>query len=273
MKAENAENTPETTVWHKYVADCTGFYTTYAKIGRGSNLKVKVGDCESDEINGSDDGRYGNAYMAGYKLCKVYVEQGQTIYICTTINANPGDTDGTNYYIVPTFAEARPGERFADPINARSGIEYTLTTGTNGYETWYKYSIPANEEATIIIGSTIKNYSSLVFYWDEKSSLSAYKGDFQQTNITDGDGWIIGKSYLFEATDTERTIYIKSPVATISEPVVWQINCNDGVNDETNVSVEEVADEAPVIYDLMGRRVMNPTKGIYIINGVKRVIK
>ena len=113
----------------------------------------------------------------------------------------------------------------------------------------------------------------MVFYWDEKSSLSAYKGDFQQTNITDGDGWIIGKSYLFEATDTERTIYIKSPVATISEPVVWQINCNDGVNDETNVSVEEVADEAPVIYDLMGRRVMNPTKGIYIINGVKRVIK
>lgn len=265
------DNTPETTVWHKYVADRTGFYTTYAKIGRGSNLKVKVGDCDSDEINGSDDGRYSNAYMAGYKYCKVYVEQGQTIYICTTINANPGDTDGTNYYIVPTFAEARPGERFADPIEARSGVEYTLTTGADGYDTWYIYSIPKGKEATFVIGSTIRNYSGLVFYWNEKSSLASYNGDFQQTSVTDEDGWTIGKNYLFEATDEERTIYIKCPVATISEPVVWRIICDDA--NETNISVEEVADEAPVIYDLMGRRVENPGKGIYIINGVKRVIK
>lgn len=267
------DNTPETTVWHKYVADRTGFYTTYAKIGRGSNLKVKVGDCESDEINGSDDGRYGNAYMAGYKSCKVYVEQGQTIYICTTINANPGDTDGTNYYIVPTFAEARPGERFADPIDAESGTEYTLTTGANGYETWYRYSIPANKEATVIICSTIKNYSSLGFYWNEKSSLSAYKGDFQQTSITDENGATIGKNYYFEATDVERAIYIKSPIATISEPVVWQIICDDEVDDETNISVEEVVNRTPAIYDLMGRRVENPGKGIYIVNGVKRIFK
>ena len=265
------DNTPETIMWHKYVADRTGFYTTYAKIGRGSNLKVKVGDCDSNEINGSEDGRYNNAYMAGYKFSKVYVEQGQTIYICTTINANPGNTDGTNYYIVTTFAEARPGERFADPISARSGVDYTLTFGENGYETWYKYSIPENEEATIIISSTIRNYSSLVFYWDEKTSLASYKGDFEQTSITDEDGWTIGKSYFFDAADEERTIYIKCPVATISEPVVWTIICND--EDETNISVEEVAPEAPVIYDLMGRRVESPTKGIYIINGVKRVIK
>ena len=130
------DNTPESTVWHKYVADNTGFYTIYAKIGRGSNLKVKVGEAGS-EINGSEDSRYNNAYMAGYKMCKVYVEEGQILYICTTINADPGNVDGTNYYILPTFAEARPGERFAEPIKAEEKKEYTLTTGIDGYEMWY----------------------------------------------------------------------------------------------------------------------------------------
>lgn len=217
------DNTPESTVWHKYVADRTGFYTTYAKLGRGSNLKIKVGDCEASEINGSDDNRYSNAYMAGYKLCKVYIEKGETLYICTTINADPGDTDGNNYYIVPTFAEARPGERFAAPITAVLGTKYTLTTGTDGYETWYAYTMPANQEVTITISSTIKNYSSLTFYKDEKTSLSAYKNDFTQTNIVNDEGVTIGKSYLFAPADAEYTVYIKAPIATIAEPVVWQI--------------------------------------------------
>lgn len=262
-------NTPESTVWHKYVADRTGFYTTYAKLGRGSNLKVKVGDCDADEINGADDSRYSNAYMAGYKYCKVYVEKGQTLYISTTINADPGDTDGNNYYIIPTFAEARPGERFEDAISAQAGVEYTLTTGHDGYDTWYIYTLPSGKEVTITISSTIKNYSSLVFYKDEKTSLSAYKNDFTQTSLTNEDGTMIGKSYLFAAEDTERTIYIKAPIATITEPVVWQI-VGDGTDIE-HIAAPETGERA--IYDLLGRRVAAPAKGIYIINGKKVVIK
>ena len=37
--------------------------------------------------------------------------------------------------------------------------------------------------------------------------------------------------------------------------------------------VEEVPVEAPVIYDLMGRRVLNPTNGVYIVNGKKVIVK
>jgi hypothetical protein len=262
-------NTPESTVWHKYVADRTGFYTTYAKLGRGSNLKVKVGDCDADEINGADDSRYSNAYMAGYKYCKVYVEKGQTLYISTTINADPGDTDGNNYYIVPTFAEARPGERFADPIEAQPGVEYTLTTGADGFETWYVYTLPANREVTITISSSMKNYSSLTFYKDEKTSLSAYKEDFVQTNITNAEGAIVGKSYLFATEGAERTIYIKAPIATIAEPVVWQI-VDEGMDVENIIAPQT---QETVIYDLMGRPIAEPGKGIYIINGKKVVIK
>ena len=38
-------------------------------------------------------------------------------------------------------------------------------------------------------------------------------------------------------------------------------------------SVEEVAEEEVVVYDLSGRRVENPTEGIYIVNGKKTFIK
>ena len=247
------DNTPENTVWHKYVADRTGFYTTYAKLGRGSNLKIKVGDCEASEINGSDDSRYSNAYMAGYKLCKVYIEEGQTLYICTTINADPGDTDGNNYYIVPTCSEARPGERFADPITAVPGTKYTLTTGTDGYETWYAYTMPANQEVTITISSTIKNYSSLTFYKDEKTSLSAYKNDFTQTNIVNDEGVTIGKSYLFAPADAEYTVYIKAPIATIAEPVVWQI-----VGDDNGID--------HIVGDLVVTVYPNPSDGAFTVS-------
>lgn len=255
-KTIELDNTPETTVWHRYTADRTGFYTTYAKLGRGSNLKVKVGDCDADEINGSDDSRYNNAYMAGYKVSKVYVEEGQTFYICTSINADPGNTDGTNYYITPTFAEARPGERFVDPIQAEPDVEYTLTTGTDGFDTWYTYTLPAGKETTFTICSTVKNYSGLSFYLDEKTSLSAYKEDYTQTSIINEEGITIGKSYLFAASDTERTIYIKAPIATATEPVVWSLT-----------------HKAEEIDDFIGGQLAvtlylypNPTDGLFYVN-------
>lgn len=268
------DNTPESTIWHKYIADKTGFYTTYAKLGRGSNLKVKVGDCDAEESNASDDNRYNNAYMAGYKVCKVYIEEGQTLFIGTTINSEPGDVDGTNYYIVTTFAEARPGERFADPIAAEIGVPYTLTTGTEGYETWYTYTLPANVETTITISSsTMKCYSSLFFYVDEKTSLSAYKKDFAQTNIVNEEGAMIGKSYLFAASEEERTIFIKVPVATIAEPVTWQIlKYGDDNGEGEGVDKIQTDEKGSIIYDLMGRKVTHPTRGIYIKNGRKIVI-
>ena len=117
--------------------------------------------------------------------------------------------------------------------------------------------------------------NSLSFYKEDKTtSMSAYKGDFTQTNITNEAGETIGKNYAFAAADADRTIYIKvSMVNAMYNPVVWKIEGDNEGGDDTSVVIEKSDAEATVIYDLMGRRVTNPTKGIYIINGVKRVIK
>ena len=41
----------------------------------------------------------------------------------------------------------------------------------------------------------------------------------------------------------------------------------------TDIVLENDADKAPVYYDLMGRRVVNPTRGIYIVNGKKVLVR
>ncbi len=50
--------------------------------------------------------------------------------------------------------------------------------------------------------------------------------------------------------------------------VTWTIEEMDGINTITSVTVN-----GNVIYDLQGRRVANPNKGIYIINGKKTLVK
>lgn len=263
----------DVTKWFKITADKSGFYTVYAKLGQAANMKTKLGDCDAKEENAPSDNSKKNAYMGGYKAAKVYVEKGQTLYIYTkTGSSNNEEEFGKEFYVMVTFAEARPGEDIAVAIAAEPATEYTIMTNTEGYEQWYTYTIPASKDLTVILSATKKFVSSsLSFYKEDKTTtMSAYKGDFTQTNITNEAEEIIGKTYTFAAADTDRTIYIKvSTVNAMYAPVVWQIE-GDGTND---IIAPEVTDEAPVIYDLMGRRVENPTKGIYIINGVKRVIK
>ncbi len=284
--------------WYKVIADKSGFYTVYAKLGQAANMTTKVGDCDAAETNALSDNNHKNAYMGGYKTAKVYVEEGQTLYIYTkTGSENVRDEEdlyakefGANFYLLATFAEPRPGESVAVAIEAEAGTEYpVLNNDATGYEQWYTYTIPAGKEQVITLSATMKFISnSLSFYKEDKvTSMSAYKGDFTQTNLTNDTNEIIGKSFLFAAADADRTIYIKvSTVNAMYNPVVWEIESeneggdneddNEGGNeggDDTSVTVEKVATKTPEIYDLMGRRVESPTKGIYIINGVKRVIK
>lgn len=290
----------EKSKWYKLTADKDGFYVIKAKLGYAANMTTKIGN--DNEINAGSDNDAVNAYMGGYKAAKVYVKAGETLYIYTkTGRENDEKQFSAEFYLVASFAEARPGEDVAVAMKAEANTEYVvMAKGDEAYNQWYIYTIPADREAVFSILCTTLNYSNLSLYNEQLASLSSYKGDFVQTTVKDGDT-TIGKTYEFAVADVDRTIYIYTPIVTSTEPVIWKIECDDAVSDdddntgddtnddnndgnagdnnsgddntENGVDVEEVADEAPVIYDLMGRRVMNPTKGIYIINGVKRVIK
>lgn len=262
--------------WYQVTAEKDGYFTIYAKLGYASNMKTKVGSCDAAETNAQSDNSHDNAYMGGYKAAKVYVEEGETLYIYIKTGSENDEVQfGKDFYIVPTFAEPRPGENVNIAIQAQESTAYELMANdANGYEQWYTYTIPANKELTITLSAQVKfiTSSALGFYKEDKTtSMYAYKGDYTQSNITNEAGEIIGKNYSFAAADAERTIYIKvSTVNAMYLPVVWYIGDAPVVD---GIGAPETGVKAPVIYDLMGRRVENPGKGIYIINGVKRVIK
>lgn len=283
--------------WYKLVADKDGFYTVKSKLGYNANMKTKIGN-NGTETSAGDDNSFAKAYNGGYRISRVYLTKGQTLYIYTkTGRENIGtikdpvtgtETRGdvyahefkTNLYLVASFAEARPGEDVAIAIEAKAYTEYTiLKNDADGYEQWYVYTIPAGEKASIKMTASKQFISSSLNFLKEnaagylkKKSEYSDEYDYIQNDITDKSGATIGKSYEFAVIDTDRTFYIKaSMVNAMYDPVVWTIECNE--KDTTDVVVEEAPVEAPVIYDLMGRRVENPGKGIYIINGVKRVIK
>ena len=258
----------EKITWYKITAKKTGYMHMFAKLGQAGNMSTQVGDCDSKSVNADSDGSKNNSYMGGYEATKVYVNEGETVYISVkTGRSNDEKQFGKNFYLV--VAEPRAGENEQVAIEAEPYTEYTIMSGDNAYHQWYTFTLPAGKNATISILCSGKNYNGLTFYKEDMSTMSSYKGDFVQTTVMDGTT-TIGKTYEFAATDADRTFYIYTPIITGDLPVIWKI---EGEGLDTDIAVEEVADKTPVIYDLMGRRVENPSKGIYIINGVKRVIK
>ena len=266
--------------WFKYTAEKDGFYNVKAKLGYAANMTTKIGDCDAAEINAGSDNSANNAYMGGYKAAKVYLVEGQTLYIYTkTGNSNDEEQFSAEFYLSVSFAEARLGEDVAIAIEAETDTEYTvLENDADGYEQWYTFTIPAGKRVSISMTATVKYISNcLNFFQENKTSYlvkqSEYNEDeydYIQSDITDNSGNTIGKRNDFVVIDTDRTFYIKvSPINAMYYPVVWKIEDDT----DSSISVEQVADEAPVIYDLMGRRVENPGKGIYIVNGVKRIFR
>ena len=276
----NIAYTFETAKWYKYTATKDGFYTIKSKLGYSSNMTTKIGDCDAAETNAGSDNSEKNAYMGGYKITRVYLEKGQTLYIYTkTGRSNDESQFSAEFYLSISYAEARPGEDAAIAIYARSYTEYSvMKNDADGYEQWYTFTIPAGKAISISMTATVKYISNcLNFLKENKISYLTKKSEFNdvydyvQSDITDASGTVIGKRNDFEVIDTDRTFYIRvSTINAMYYPVVWKIEGDI----EAGISVEEITTEAtPVIYDLMGRRVENPGKGIYIVNGVKRIFK
>lgn len=238
-----------TTTWFTYTADKSGFYTIQTCL-RGSK-SVKIGDCGARENAIATDYTVENAYMRGYGLTKIYVEEGTPFFIYTKSNNAPF-SDEDPFFVTVTFSEARPGEAFAGAIEATAGTKYDVPTGDDAFDTWYVYTIPANQEQIIEIGSDVTNYANLMFYSDENTTLSSYKKDFTQEIVYNENEQMCGKKYTFAPAETERVIYIK--VTKQNLPIWWTIHPN----------TTDAIDEAQAAGTLAISP--NPNSGIFSVN-------
>ena len=137
----------------------------------------------------------------------------------------------------------------------------------------YLYSLRDGKSATAIIGTGAMVSSELITVetegWQTVGSF-AY-----QTLQTNDEGY-----YAYAATDNQfhrvtKTLSVKPFRAYLKGDmdggVVLKVRTRNG--NETLIDASEVEDMLPkVYYDLSGRRVEYPTKGVYVVNGKKVVL-
>lgn len=249
---------PENILWYTYTADKSGFYTVHVKLGRGCTMQVKVGDCAAQTVNSTNDNSFSDAYMKGYKMCKVYVEEGTPFFVYTKTNSELSELEENeeSYYLSVTFAEARPGEYFGLPIQAEKGVAYTLPTGDENYDKWYVYTIPANtEEVFTVTSDIVPVMGSLGLYQNEKTTYvatTAYRdGVYTMVSNKNADNKIINKTYTFEPSAEGYVVYIKTS---------YQKNLTSWYIGQTPVGIDEVKEGISInIYP-------NPSSGIFYVN-------
>ena len=148
-------------------------------------------------------------------------------------------------------------------IPANTGV---ILEGVKGVAGTYDFVITDTDEviSSLLTGTVAAEYITAEAYVlsapnGEVANLGLYTAAFNQSNNT---------AFL---NNSHKAYLPKSVLSTEAQ------NSNgfrfdfDGTTAIENVEVEEA--EVKAIYDLQGRKVENPTKGIYIINGNKVLVK
>ena len=191
-------------------------------------------------------GSYGSAtYSSPYALDFSDVE-GLSAYTATNCNVNN---------VVITLTKV-------DIANEATGL---LLIGTPG-----EYTVPVVED----LGETAPNLFVATLKKTAVNSTSQ-DGEYANFKYTVKSGDTSPKFYRFAdgSTLSAGKAYLQLPVSLFPQGASKTISLKfeDGTTDIDDVEGEDCG--AAVVYDLQGRVVNNPTKGIYIVNGKKVVIK
>ncbi len=117
----------------------------------------------------------------------------------------------------------------------------------------------------------------------EVEELGGVKRDFEDcialTSIVShiaADDLFSPGDYAFDNVDKSAcTLYVPkgAKAAYAATDQWWDFRIEELESTDIENVVPELSFDAPVYYDLSGRRVENPTRGIYIVNGKKVYIK
>ena len=180
--------------------------------------------------------------------------------------------------ILPFAPDAESLENFAFFALSNNDGEYLLfdEVAEPQANTPYLYTLREGKEAALITGGSTTISSEIV-----TPEMDGWKtvGSFtNQTIITEEDAE--NNYYAYTSADNQlhrvtKKLTVKPYrayfTANGSQPAQLAIRTRGG--DVTVIDAAEVEDLAPAVYyDLSGRRVDNPTKGMYIVNGKKVIL-
>lgn len=146
----------------------------------------------------------------------------------------------------------------------------------------------AEKELEILLAGIIVKTESNTFEFESSTKNAIIKGVYKETIASEIPGaYAMSGGVLKQAADPNQILkpfrfYVILTDTTNGEAV--QSNTLNSIGIDFNGEEGDITtgidnpestndNQEPVIYDLQGRRVVNPTKGIYIVNGKKVVIK
>ena len=242
--------------WVTGDAACTVTFEDGATNGgyliHSANIYLFDGGTNADRGTGYDD-------RAQYRSW--YLEEVTTLPI--TLNA----FDGAHY------------STFYSPVNVEvsGATAYTLTLKSN-YLSATEIDddvIPANTGVILVSNSNDATVTATLTLTDKTPTVSSGTGDLTGTVAAATSST---SDYIFTVVDNEIGFY-KNGYETVkgfkafyrpSDSSVRGFAINFGLNDAITDILHQMSPKS--VYDLQGRRVNEPAKGLYIING-KKVIK
>lgn len=135
-------------------------------------------------------------------------------------------------------------------------------------ETGTKYTFEVAKEAgTAVTGNALKGQTSTIAKPTEGTVYTLQSYDKDEDDVKES---VIFRKYLGDKVNGGRA-YIVLPANQNGTPAQSiGVRFEDGTTDIEHSTLN--SQPSTLIYDLMGRRVLNPTKGVYIVNG-KKVVK
>ena len=179
---------------------------------------------------------------------------------------------------IEQIAKTRGGDGLDDVQAAQIGTFYQFKNIADGKVNMQPVATPEANKPYLLKASVAALSAEMVEVKASVSSAGArraatdpeFVGVFEPTTLS-SDAYIY-KEGQFELVTTATTLnafqaYIKAPGATVTPLTIAFIT--SGIDMVHGGGV----DGAPVYYDLQGRRVLYPKKGLYILNGNKVIIK
>lgn len=168
------------------------------------------------------------------------------------------DVSGLSAYVVSDFnvSEGTLTLSAATTVQAGEGL---LLKGDAG-----DYSVPRI--------STCATYSNYLVGVPTTTSVSPTDGDYTNFILANGSHGI--NFYVLSKTGniTAGKAYLQLPTAALNQMSLSKgFSIIGGLTSITNIGIEK--NNSEIFYDLQGRRVEKPTKGLYILNGKKVIIK
>jgi len=181
------------------------------------------------------------------------------------------------------YATLYYGDRALEVPEGVKAFTYTMTGNTLKENTTYEAGdvIPAGE--AVVLNGTAGNYTfNLGTATAEKDAQNVLKGSDVEATFNEAGH----KYYMLSTNDAGEVGFYwynddGSAINCAAHKAYLDVTAAsakagyaiDGIEDPTAITAATAEQNTTnVVYDLQGRRVMNPTKGLYIVNG-KKVIK